>query len=144
MPLIRDFNGNGYNDLFLVTDQQMLVYHGGPNGINLVQTLDNAGAGAEAIDLDQDGHLDVVALDVNSATGNKIQTFLNNGGGTFTFAQELPTTQSGWMAAVGDLDNDGILDLAVSTRVSPVLRVFLGDGQGGFKSSLEYNLARRQ
>ncbi|MFQ5637814.1 MAG: IPT/TIG domain-containing protein [bacterium] len=81
-----------------------------------------AGDGTTAGDVDNDGDLDLLLVPANSGF-----LYLNNGDGTFTFAQSFSETD-GYMGAFADLDNDGDLDLVFSgDDVS-----YLNDGSGAF------------
>lgn len=99
--------------------------------------------GAMAADLDNDGDLDVVPSGAGQG-GDGIRLLINDGTGRF--ANEAPARVSGLAGvtgsafdwddvAVGDIDNDGDLDIALSNRsTSPTTRsAYLeNDGHGNF------------
>ena len=98
-------------------------------------------------DLDNDGDEDLVSSYLSSQTSGTVQTFRNNGSGTFTATQTL----SGIIGAptdfaTGDVDADGDLDILVSgaflafpgsgapPATSAVL--FLNRGNGSFQNGV--------
>jgi tetratricopeptide (TPR) repeat protein len=112
-----DYDNDGYQDLFIVTTNGILVYKNKGDGTFSKVTedigLQNA-AGANKIlfaDFDQDGDLDVY---VARKGGNKF--FRNNGDGTFTenaAAMGLSGDKRGIIDMdFGDWDDDGDIDIA--------------------------------
>jgi hypothetical protein len=76
-------------------------------------------------DFNNDGLLDFAV-----GSGTMIQVFLGKGNGTFQPPVSTPATDVSLMVA-GDFNGDGNLDLAVIEDEAD-LRVFLGNGEGGF------------
>jgi flagellin len=78
------------------------------------------------------GDLDLI---VNGESTETVQLFFNDGSGSFTGGTVFSTTHNPRAVRTGDFNNDGVLDLAVSTdETGPpgYFRVRLGDGSGGF------------
>ncbi len=128
-----DYNGDGWQDLFVVNsyssaDADQWEAHGGLPTTELFENVhgtfrnvtDEAhaglpvqGDGCVAADLNGDGHPDLV---VTTTTG--VELLLNNGDGTFT-ARALPA--HGWYtgAAVADVNGDGRPDIFVAGYSDP-------------------------
>jgi hypothetical protein len=90
--------------------------------------------GAAIGDLNGDGHLDLVSVDVR---GTSINVLLGVGDGTFTSLAPQPVLGAYDIErlSLGDLNGDGILDLVSNGRVSWVgyeIVVLLGAGDGTF------------
>ena len=141
---IADLNGDGYQDLVLCATAEtqgvpsMRIYLGGPAGLTLSQTFPLISVTAQAMDLNQDGYLDLFVL----GEGTMFRAFMNQGDGTFVITREFNPGKAGWMLKVGDINNDGIQDVVLPTRSPyPQLRVFLGDGQGWFQGELDYPMS---
>jgi hypothetical protein len=80
-------------------------------------------------DLNGDGRLDLVSVNLSSAT---VSVLL---GGDVDLLQEVGTVQAGKSpaaVAVGDLDRDGIADLVVADSIGAIL-VRFGNGDGTFR-----------
>ncbi len=69
-------------------------------------------------DVDGDGDLDAV-----TGNGENLEVWLNDGGGTFTFADQFPGPDGFMSGALGDLDGDGDLDLFYGNRNDIYIRI---------------------
>ena len=74
-------------------------------------------------DLDNDGDLDAAIV-----AKHRSQIYLNRGGGTFVFHQEID--RGNYTAAFGDFDHDGDLDMYIGGHEA----VYANDGSGSFTS----------
>jgi uncharacterized repeat protein (TIGR01451 family) len=90
------------------------------------------------VDLDGDGHLDIVSTDYYSSG---LLVSLGNGDGTFQAATSYTTGYSPNSVTAADFDGDGKLDLAVAANDSDFttsaftsVSVLLGNGDGTFQS----------
>ena len=106
----------------------------------------SSGAGAPnfvtAADVNGDGKLDLlVANNVGGAGSNgSVAVLLGNGDGTFQPAVSYDTGgQQPIYIVVGDLNGDGILDMAVSNSLSQTVGIFMGKGDGTFDPVVVYN-----
>jgi len=77
-----------------------------------------------AVDLDDDGHLDLV-----TSCSGRGEVMLGHGDGTFDPSLAFPTAADRRFG-VGDLSGDGILDLAFAGRALEQVSVLIGNGDG--------------
>ena len=99
-----------------------------------VLVTDDGPRGLVAVDLDEDGALDLAA--VNSTRGN-LSTFLGDGDGTFGTEIRTPVGSASSFPtdlAVADFNEDGDLDVITSNAqsVDDSLGIVFGDGDGTF------------
>ena len=159
---LADFNGDGVPDIFVNdTGVQFVVngktirgikndlyYLSQPDGAWLESTIThvtgtgvkkgkgliNFTHGASAGDIDGDGDIDVVASS-NAWDGNngKVMCYMNQGGGHMVVRK--CGNQWGWEIELGDIDNDGDLDIAFGGSVLASLQKWSDvDGMGGCAS----------
>ena len=118
-----DYDNDGWTDLVVTTNDQVLLFHNEKNGTfrevheaaNLVTDLDHLGA--TLIDYDHDGDLDLFLTRRYDAAG-ALEMFRNNGDGTFTNVTDelgLPEARStGGISVIGsDYNNDRAVDIVV-------------------------------
>jgi GH24 family phage-related lysozyme (muramidase) len=144
--VIADFNGDGIPDLVTSTRGYVIatshyvsflsIYlgHGdGTFGQARMITTNGASGSAAAVDLNNDGHTDLV---VNG--GSYVGILLGNGDGTFQPEQDFDTGASlGQTLTVADFNRDGIPDIAVRKSFNSFdspdyVAVYLGKGDGTF------------
>lgn len=112
--LLVDVNGDGLDDLLNYSeDQFMLLYMNDPllgytDSVVVDDYSSNAFAQLLAVDLDQDGDMDLL-----TASGPSIQYYLNDGAGNFSQAEGV-TSSLVDAFAVADIDGDADLDLVWS------------------------------
>lgn len=82
-------------------------------------------------DMNKDGKPDIV---VACGQGSTISVLLGNGDGRFTFALKnaFSVPMNPGEIAVGDINSDGKLDIAVANHDSYGVSLLLGDGKGSF------------
>ncbi len=126
LTAVRDFNGDGRNDLLHMTTDPargdvLLIRVPGPGFVlHPTPNLRPAGAGrAQSLataDLDGDLDLDVLLVD-----GSQVRRFDNDGSGSFTerTGAAVPAGSTVRALLVGDLDLDGDVDAVLRTSDGP-------------------------
>lgn len=137
-----NLDGDGCVDL-LVADAspatpRIVALRGGCDGTFVESGRGTVGYGPEAVmagDLDGDGLDDAVSVDsfsiFNAPPSFSITVLLSDRAGAFRAPVTYPTGDGPVSGALGDLDGDGALDVAVSAVGSSVVTVYAGDGRGG-------------
>jgi hypothetical protein len=92
------------------------------------------------VDFNNDRHLDIV---VASYGTNNVGVFLGYGNGSFTIQTTYSISpQSGpYSITVNDFNNDGQLDIAVANSGTNTVSIFLGYGNGTFRSQKTYSVS---
>jgi hypothetical protein len=88
-------------------------------------------------DLNNDGKQDIVVLNQGQFPDfqSSVSVLLGNGDGSFRPAVTTGLLPGANSVAAGDFDNDGRLDLAVANRLSDVVEVLRGNGDGTFQDN---------
>lgn len=146
---VRDFDGDGDNDLFVSgawETRSRLILGDGQGGFTEVSDAQlprstHSVSDIAAGDVDGDGDLDVVLSDsgpgrAGSGDGAVTRLWLNDGSGTFTDVTDaqmpqIPVSWS-WDLDLVDVDDDLDLDLAISCKTCSGSLLFLNDGSGTF------------
>jgi hypothetical protein len=146
-PILADFNGDGHVDLAAIPRVAYgpRVWLGDGRG-NWTETEaglrtrePSCGGGLCAVDVDEDGHLDLVVAD----HCNGVFVYLGNGRGEFEVVVEelypedmipMDADLNTYLGAedidAGDIDRDGDIDLVVGASDDGGISVYLGDGTG--------------
>ncbi|MCP3918277.1 MAG: hypothetical protein GY711_22245 [bacterium] len=123
--VVGDLNGDCRQDLLVVAQSSSVVLDDGAGGYTVSPFGHSLGSGFNHVyllDVDGDDDLDVVS---------KQAILLNDGAGTFTLGTSQPAGQA-QEVAIGDVNEDGIVDLVAVRAGTPNLTVHLGNGSGGF------------
>jgi len=128
-----DFNNDGILDLAVQGDQGVWLFTGKGNGTFHAGTLiPVSGSGTSnmvaSADFNGDGNLDLLAT-----TDSGMAVLLGNGDGTFQ--SQINTTTRPGVIAIGDLNRDGLPDVAVTSASNEVF-AYLGNGDGTFKTGI--------
>ena len=116
-PVQDDFNNDGKPDLVIDggnSEDEITLRLGNGDGTFQppvsIGTADSLPVELTAADFNQDGNLDVLALNSNGS----FDVFYGNGNGTFQPALSVATTVGPTSVAVGDFYGDGYIDAAVA------------------------------
>ena len=128
-----DIDGDGDLDLFMTTIGKItkLYKNDGNGNFTEVTHIFPHSAYSQAFfkDLDGDGDLDLFFSGQNELDQKFANIYRNNGSGTFTqVPNALPVFMVG--AAIADVDNDGDLDLAITTATTA--GIYLNNGNAVF------------
>lgn len=145
-----DFNRDGLPDIAAVSNQNpdnylsvFLGIGGGKFGTRKEQVLTTDWPSQiESADLNHDGELDLVISHSESAV---LTVLLGNGDGTFRPLPQISIPYTRPQFVLGNLSNDGRIDLIVTgcTSSSCGVRVLLGNGDGTFRAHQNIQTAGR-
>lgn len=131
-----DFNGDGFTDL-ATTAANMFPGHGDGTFGASIQSAVSGLRDIAAGDINGDGLTDLMAID---ASGFRV--LLGTASGVFLPQPYVATTTDPRVAALGDFDADGLLDLAIAWRDTFFntyrIRMMRGLGTGAFTLSTEF------
>lgn len=125
-PSVNVLRGNGRGDFTFFTS----VVLTGPNGMAIM-------------DLNQDNHPDLVVTNFNG--NGDVSVLLGKGDGTINSVKPYSTGVNGMNAlpgavAIGDVNGDGIPDLAVANDANANVSVLLGKGDGTFEPAVNFSV----
>src|SRR5262249_49122153 len=90
-------------------------------------------------DLNHDGRPDLAVLSTYTFVDSFVVSIhLGNGDGTFGGRTDFRTSDGSNSVAIGDVDQDGWLDLAVANSNANAVSVLLGKGDGTFAPKMDY------
>ncbi len=145
---IADVNGDGIPDIVAgsLNSYNVSVLFG--NGDGTFQAARTVAAGqypktAVVADVNGDGIPDIVVADFGHISGptgvnNAVGILLGNGNGTFQAEQTYVSGVEPIGLAVGDLNDDGYPDIAVTNQLNSTVGVLLNNGNGTFQAQQSY------
>jgi hypothetical protein len=145
---VGDFDGDGFLDFAVSSNQTLEIYPGDGNGAfgsPLSSPLPFAPASGIAVDLNGDFKLDLVlANGVDCCYGsNTVTVLIGNGDGTFQAPATYGAGASPTSVAAGDFDGDGKIDLATANVGDSTVSILPGNGDGTFSDPLVLGLGWR-
>ena len=134
MAATGDVNRDGRSDIITTSATTDVVLGLPGGGFAAPVTYDARGNEFALVDFNADKRTDIVTADGSTS---RVYVLLNNGTGSFSVhrydGEQVPELMNGRALVVGDLDRDGLLDVAVSHEAGQNAGVFYGrpDGQLG-------------
>lgn len=139
-----DFDGDGLADLAVVNGSNASIFLGKGDGTFktaiTVASVGSSPVGLGVGDFNRDGIPDLAVVDTLQSA--PVRIFLGKGDGTFIAGASYAITGDSPVGiCVGDFNNDGFLDLAVTNYSSAsrdAIAILLGNGDGSFKTPVFY------
>ena len=139
---VADFNQDGQADLLVSGSSQQLFLGSGTGtlqgGVNFSSGITNV-FDAKVGDVNGDGITDIV-LGGGNFGSSSLAILLGSGSGTFGAATVLGAFGLGGIRsiAIGDVNNDGAIDIVSGAASNGVLGIYTGNGAGGFSAGTSY------
>ena len=152
-----DYDGDGFLDLYITntSDAKNALFHNNGDGTfnNVAEqagvTSETGNTAVVAGDIDNDGCTDLILAGDGGFRGNKpsgFRVYANNCDGTFTDISEtagIDRPEVSWSLALGDVNNDGYLDLYAAGLVATGVsfddrdRLYINNGDRTFTDATD-------
>ncbi len=157
--VVADLNGDGHADIVSAVPgpsndhgdplgpATLTIALGNGDGTFRVQSAinllgDNGGTSVLVRDITGDNKPDILVFSGDQYYDSTLQTFLNNGGGTFRAGPTYgPNVIGGTLLATADFNGDGKSDVVIENNFET--QILLGKGGGAFASGATYNYLPR-
>ncbi|CAF0990441.1 unnamed protein product [Adineta steineri] len=142
--VVDDFNKDNHVDIAIAYPlyNSIGIFLGFGNGSFADQVVFSTGTDTDPYslavgDLNNDNRTDIVSINRYVCS---ISILIGNGMGNFTLMEIYSTGNSTqpYEAAIGDLNNDGNMDIVVCNHITSTSNVFLGYGNGSFQAQVFY------
>lgn len=144
---VADVTGDGKPEVLIVDTNVVWVLRNRGDGTFAPRVSYPAGRGAAELavaDLNGDGSPDLAVAGETTNDTDALSVLLNHGDGTFAPRQAYPLVSASHSLAVGDLNGDGRLDLAVGNgygdAVSDSVSTLLNRGDGTFSPRQDHEV----
>ena len=144
-----DFDGDGIPDLVVADGNISILISNGDDSFAepVVKAIAEQSTDVAVADLDGDGNLDLVVTSTDEVdrfnpgfgSNGRVSVLLGNSDGTFDDAVAKDIGGEPRSIAIGDVNGDGIVDLAIGDLNRDVVSVLLGNGNGTFGNAVNYN-----
>lgn len=143
-----DLDGDGNLDAVYVlqVSNAVAIRLGNADGSFKVQSTKTTGLtpeGVQVVDVNNDGKKDIVVAEQGSSS---VGIFLGNGDGTFQARVSYSTGAGSGVKAIelADLNGDQKLDIVSRSILTPEVSVMLGNGNGTFLATTNYDMGTAQ
>ncbi len=134
--MLGDVDSDLVLDLVVANSSDVSVLIGNGDGsFQAQQSFPTGGLPLSAIlgDVNDDGKLDLAVTNHVIDSAGNVSALLGNGDGSFQAPQSYAVGNSPKSVALGDINSDGVPDLAVANTGSNDVSVLLGNGDGSFQ-----------
>ena len=137
--VIGDFNNDSLSDLVVFTSNTNLINtflsYGNGSFRQITQLVSPNLDVVATVDFNHDHRLDIVVT--HHWSREYLAVLFGDGEGSFVNETSLVTDSVGWPISVNDMNNDGHLDIIMSSYEG-ILDIHLGDGNGTFVRTTRY------
>ncbi len=133
--------GTKFEAIIDVCDQE-ISFNEKPTGIYLTNTMIGYSYHIMPVEMNNDGHMDIVfRYHPSYGSNTQILVYLGNGDGTFNAPLSYTGSYShSSLRDFADLNNDGFNDIVITCNYPSSARIYLNDGNGGLQSVDTYTL----
>ena len=146
-----DINGDGVSDLAVADGNVSLLLSNGNRTFSdpIVETVVNTSTDVAIEDVSGDGIADLIVtsaenvdqFEPRNGRNGKVSILLGNGDATFNNASVKDIGGKPQSIAIGDVNDDGIVDLVIGNLNDDRVSVLLGNGNGNFQNRVDYNVS---
>src|SRR6185437_9285858 len=138
---VGDFNHDGFSDTAItyLEDSVVRVLLHGNTGAVASYSVGSQPYDVVSGDLNGDGYADLVTANTGAGTVSVLLNIGGSGNGTFASAVTYPVGHDPFQVAIGDLNGDGIPDLAVTNNGDNTVSILYGAAGGTFTAGLTLN-----
>ena len=143
---VSDLNGDGKLDVVVLMSGMVRVLPGRGDGTFSAALDSPTSKDAQSAvlgDVNGDGKADIVVSMSNSGASGALGVLLGTGRGTFGMAPAYPTGSAPSAMALGDVNDDGKMDVVTASQSSGTVSVLVGNGTGAFAANVDYTVGKQ-